>query len=80
MNNDIPYYSTISRESIVRRIKRYAGEQFDFEEFVAIDKREAATVSRSRLDFTPDIAGDRSFTPVIHKGSPLSSRNRRSRK
>lgn len=39
MNNDIPYYSTISRESIVKRIKRYAGETFDFEEFVANDKQ-----------------------------------------
>ena len=29
MNNDIPYYSTISRESIVKRIKRYAGEEYN---------------------------------------------------
>lgn len=37
MNNDIPYYSTISRESIVRRIKAYAGEEYTFEDFVARD-------------------------------------------
>lgn len=37
MNNDIPYYSTISRESIVKRIKRYAGEEYSFEDFVAND-------------------------------------------
>ena len=37
MNNDIPYYSTISRESIVRRIKTLAGETFKFEDFVAND-------------------------------------------
>lgn len=34
MNNDIPYYSTISRESIVKRIKAYAGETYSFEDFV----------------------------------------------
>ena len=33
MNNDIPYYSTISRESIVKRIKAYAGETYSFEGF-----------------------------------------------
>ena len=37
MNNDIPYYSTISRESIVRRIKTLAGETFKFDDFVAND-------------------------------------------
>ena len=47
MNNDIPYYSTISRESIVKRIKRYAGETYSFEEFVKNDKRDAGTVTRS---------------------------------
>lgn len=34
MNNNIPYYSTICRESIVKRIKKYAGETYSFEEFV----------------------------------------------
>jgi hypothetical protein len=37
MNNYIPYYSSISRESIVRRIKRYAGEYFSYEEFKSKD-------------------------------------------
>ena len=41
MNNDIPYYSTISREVIVKRIKAIAGEQYSFEEFVANDVIEA---------------------------------------
>ena len=40
MNNNIPYYSTISRESIVRRIMKYAGEEFSFEDFFAKDKVE----------------------------------------
>ena len=33
MNNYIPYYSSISRESIVRRIMKYAGENFSYEAF-----------------------------------------------
>ncbi len=70
MNNDIPYYSTISRESIVKRIKRYAGEQFDFEEFAALDKRTSKTVSRSS-DVGPVNIGMYSTPPHIHKGSPL---------
>ena len=37
MNNYIPYYSSISRESIVRRIFRYAGESFSYEVFKSKD-------------------------------------------
>ena len=79
MNNDIPYYSTISRESIVRRIKSYAGEPFNFEEFVANDKRGATLVSRG-ADLIPGSvsAHTNSFPPVIHKGDPLA--NRKSKK
>ena len=38
MNNDVPYYNTISREVIVKRIMQYAGEEYSFEAFVANDK------------------------------------------
>ena len=40
MNNNVPYYSTWSREIIVRRIKLLAGETFSFEDFTANDSRE----------------------------------------
>lgn len=33
MNNYVPYFSAISRESIVRRIMEYAGEPFSYEAF-----------------------------------------------
>lgn len=36
----IPYFNTFSRETIVRRIMDIAGEEFDFEDFVAKDSRE----------------------------------------
>ena len=50
MNNDIPYYSTISREAIVKRIKEIAGEPYSFEEFVANDVTDAATVDTRSFD------------------------------
>ncbi len=33
MNNNIPYYSAIQRETMVQNIKKYAGEEYSFEEF-----------------------------------------------
>lgn len=72
MNNDIPYYSTISRESIVKRIKRYAGEEFSFEEFVKYDKRDAGDVTRGVNTDNKLNAHTYQHTPIIHKGSPLN--------
>ncbi len=37
MNNNIPYYNAISRESIVKRIMKYAGETYSFDAFKAKD-------------------------------------------
>ena len=37
MNNNIPYYNAISREAMVKRIKKYAGEEYSFEDFKAKD-------------------------------------------
>ena len=73
MNNDIPYYSTISRESIVKRIKAYAGETYSFEDFVKNDKRDAGIVESRAFGGNGDIrnAGTYQHAPVIHKGSPL---------
>ena len=71
MNNDIPYYSTISRESIVKRIKSYAGEMFSFEDFVKNDKRDAGTVTRGVDAGDKRTAHTYQHAPVIHKGSPL---------
>ena len=74
MNNDIPYYSTISRESIVKRIKRYAGETYSFEDFVANDKRDAGVVTRS-TDVSGRAVANYQMPPVIHKGSPLKGKS-----
>ena len=39
-NVPIPYFNTISREIIVRRIKQDSGEEYSFDDFVANDKME----------------------------------------
>lgn len=82
MNNDIPYYSTISRESIVKRIKQYAGETFTFEDFVKNDKRDAGVVESRAFGMNGDerIAGTYQHAPVFHKGSPLKKQKVRRRK
>lgn len=72
MNNDIPYYSTISRESIVKRIKRYAGETYSFEEFVANDKRTMGASTRAvDVEVSARQVHSLQRPPVLHKGSPL---------
>ena len=68
MNNDIPYYSTISREVIVKRIKAIAGEEYSFEEFVANDVIEAGQVESgsTRGNVPATIA-----RPAMHRSTPV---------
>lgn len=60
MNNNIPYYSAISREAIVKRIMEYAGEEYTFEMFKANDVNTlgpvpmALTRSSAEVNYTPD--------------------------
>lgn len=42
MNNNIPYYSAISRQEMVERIMRYGGLDFDINDFYARDVRDAS--------------------------------------
>ena len=56
MNNEIPYYNTISREVIVKRIKAIAGEKYSFDEFLANDVLDAVTTESTRSDITGTIA------------------------
>lgn len=56
MNNNIPYFSAISRQAIVERIMEYAGEEFSFEEWKAKDKGlatdESSAATRSSVPRT----------------------------
>lgn len=83
MNNNIPYYSTISRESIVKRIKRYAGETYSFEDFVANDKKGAsqAKINATRGTTLYNVS-TRGYgqAPVIRQGNPLDALKSRGKK
>lgn len=76
MNNNVPYYSTISRQTMVERILDYAGEKFDFETFVSKDSREMGDkfLTRSGSQGSVSIQGN---APRIVKGSPLKNMKRK---
>lgn len=44
MHNNIPYYNAISREAMVKRIMKYAGEEYSFENFKVNDKEALPSV------------------------------------
>lgn len=72
MNNNIPYYSTISRESIVKRIMRYAGEEYSYEAFKQNDKVNSDVATRFATEpYTGTNIRGYQMPPRIHKGSPL---------
>lgn len=78
MNNNVPYYSTISRQGIVERIMKYSGGTFDFETFVSKDSREMGdkflTRSGSAGSSSQAIEGN---APMVVKGSPLKNLKRK---
>lgn len=78
MNNNVPYYNTVSRQAIVERIMNYSGGTFDFETFVSKDSREMGnkfiTRSGSAAGTPTVIKGN---APVIIKGSPLKNLKRK---
>lgn len=76
MNNDIPYYSTVSRMAIVKRIKQYAGETFTYEDFKANDVVSSDVLTRSfdNLRYTGSSVHNFQLPPKIHKGGPLDNR------
>ena len=53
MNNNIPYYSAISRQAIVERIMEYAGEEFTLEQFYANDSDDFGPITKSGLNVMP---------------------------
>lgn len=78
MNNNVPYYSTISRQTIVERIMRIAGETFNFEAFVLKDSRAMGEKFLTRSDKDGSIGeAMHGQMPVIKKGSPLDYINKK---
>ncbi len=71
MNNNIPYYSAISRQEMVERIMRYAGEEFSLEAFYANDVRDASnntTTTRSGEMNAVTLAGASKQMPPKYMG------------
>ncbi|MBO5685714.1 MAG: leucine-rich repeat protein, partial [Alistipes sp.] len=77
MNNNVPYYSAIQRQEMVERIKRYAGEEFQIEEFYANDVRDASNndfVARSLVEkesAAQAAAAKKQLPPKFMGDSPL---------
>lgn len=69
MNNNIPYYSAISRQAIVERILDYSGEGFTLEKFYAKDNFNvgASNIQQSSLG-KYEMAG---FAPTGHGHAPV---------
>lgn len=77
MNNNVPYYSTISRQAIVERIMDYAGETFNFENFAAKDSREMGDKFLTRSGSAGSVpASIKGNIPEFVKSSPLKNLKR----
>ena len=57
MNNEIPYFSTISRYEIYKRIKEYAGESGSLEDFIEHDVVEAVSTSSTKNGYEVTMPG-----------------------
>ena len=70
MNNNIPYFSAISRQAIVERILEYSGEGFTLDKFYAKDKSTVgvSSVQQSRVHNKYDIVG---WCPYGHEHGPV---------
>lgn len=76
MNNNVPYFSTWSRQLIVERILWAADETFDFETFVSKDSREMGSKFLTRGASEESVRSDvhavhsENHAPVIRQGKP----------
>lgn len=76
MNNNVPYFSTWSRQLIVERIKEAAGETFSFDDFVQNDSRAYGNKfllapRRAPNEQHMEAMHSHNHAPVIIKGSPM---------
>ena len=72
MNDNIPYFSTYSRQVMVERIMEYAGEEFVFEEFVRNDSRDIGEYTRS-VEGGTSVAAEHNPAPIVIMGSPVDN-------
>lgn len=69
MNNNIPYYSAISRQAIVERIKEYSGEVFTLEDFYLHDSNAVGT--KASIPHHLSNAWPYNVDPAFNRGSGL---------
>lgn len=71
MNNNIPYYSAISRQAIVERIMEIAGEEFTLEKFYQNDSDAFGTITRGAwaVPFDRTFGVDPKWSRGSEKGS-----------
>ena len=73
MNNNIPYFSAISRQAIVEKIMEYAGEEFTLEKFYANDSDAFGVTTKGVLDKTgtfPSYGSYKQHAPVVMGDKP----------
>lgn len=72
MNNNIPYFSAISRQAIVERIMEYAGEKFVLDNFYANDSDEFGTTTKSAtfVPTIPNYNNGKQFAPKYMGAKP----------
>lgn len=73
MNNNIPYFSAISRQAIVERIMEYAGEEFTLENFYALDSDAFGPTTKGIMPDMPveTIYNGKQHAPVYMGDSPV---------
>lgn len=80
MNNNIPYYSAISRQEMVERIMRYSGQTFSLEDFYANDVLDAGSVQAQATAVPYDIvttsAASRQHPPKYMGDKPVFNSNK----
>ena len=72
MNNNIPYFSAISREQIVKRIMEYAGEEYSFDKFKIKDNSSMGPISFTRCMFISEYPSSTTHNkPVVVGEEPM---------
>ena len=68
MNNNIPYYSAISRQAIVERIMDYSGGAFNLNDFYTND---AVAITKASVSAAPAWGGEPSNTQMLRHHEPI---------
>lgn len=68
MNNNISYYSAIQRQEMVERIMKYAGEEFNINDFYSKDVRDASNNTRATAINCVEVSNSNKQMPPKYMG------------